>query len=94
MLLTVDDRIITQANISAGGVSPIPLYLSEMRKSLLGKKVSEENISEAIEVALSEISPITDVRGSEEYKTLLLRQLLLAHFYKLSPEIIQAEILL
>lgn len=88
------DGIITQANISAGGVAPIPLYLSKMRKNLLGKKNTSKLIVEAIEVGLSEISPITDVRGSAEYKRLLLRQLLLAHFYKFSPEIIQSEILL
>jgi xanthine dehydrogenase small subunit len=94
VLLKADNGIITQANVSAGGVAPIPLYLSEMRKSLLGKKVNAATISESIDVALSEISPITDVRGSAEYKKLLLRQLLLAHFLKFSPEIIQSEILI
>jgi xanthine dehydrogenase small subunit len=29
----------------------------------------------------TEISPISDARGSKEYKTLLLGQLLKAHFY-------------
>jgi xanthine dehydrogenase small subunit len=94
MMLKIDNGIITQANISAGGVAPIPLYLSAMRKNLLGKKITPESIVESIEVGLSEISPITDVRGSAEYKRLLLRQLLLAHFYKFSPEIIHSEILL
>lgn len=94
ILLKADNGIITQANISAGGVAPIPLYLSEMRKSLLGKKLNADTICESIEVALLEISPITDVRGSAEYKKLLLRQLLLAHFFKFSPEIIHSEILL
>ena len=94
MFLKADNGIITQANVSAGGVAPIPLYLSEMRKSMLGKKVNAATISDAIVVALSEISPITDVRGSAEYKKLLLRQLLLAHFLKFSPEIIHSEILI
>ena len=92
--LKVDNGIITQANISAGGVAPIPLYLAKMRKSLLGKKINAETISEAVEAALSEINPITDVRGSADYKQLLLRQLLLAHFYKFFPQTIQSEILL
>ena len=65
-----------------------------MRKSLLGKKINAETISEAVEAALSEINPITDVRGSADYKQLLLRQLLLAHFYKFFPQTIQSEILL
>lgn len=94
ILLKADNGIVTQANISAGGVAPIPLYLAEMRKSLLGKKVSADTIIEAIEIGLSEISPITDVRGSAEYKKLLLRQLLLAHFYKYSPQLIESEVVL
>jgi xanthine dehydrogenase small subunit len=94
ILIKIDNGIITQANISAGGVAPIPLYLAEMRKSLLGKKVSSETISEAIQVALSEINPITDVRGSAEYKKLLLRQVLLSHFHKYSPELVESELAL
>ena len=42
-------------------------------------------------MALSEISPISDARGSAEYKKLLLRQLLFAHFIKLFPEQIDVE---
>jgi len=33
-----------------------------------------------------EISPISDIRGSKEYKRLLARQLLYAHFIKLFPK--------
>ena len=94
ILMKVDNGIITQVNISAGGVAPIPLYLNGMRKSLLGKKVNCETIIKAIDVALTETSPITDVRGSAEYKKLLLRQLLLAHFHKYSPELVEAEMTL
>jgi xanthine dehydrogenase small subunit len=94
MQLKIDNGIITQANISAGGVAPIPLYLAEMQKSLLGKELSANRISEAIQTALSEIRPISDVRGSAEYKKLLLRQLLLAHFHKFSPQLIEEELAL
>lgn len=93
MLLKVDNEIITHANVSAGGVAPIPLYLNEMRKTLLGKKITAEYIFEAIKVGLNEISPITDVRGSAEYKKLLLRQLLLSHFHKFFPELVESELL-
>jgi xanthine dehydrogenase small subunit len=91
--LKIDNGIITQANISAGGVAPIPLYLAEMRKSLLGKKISAVTISEAIQVAVSETNSITDVRASCEYEELLLRQLLLAHVYKLTRETSHSDIL-
>ncbi|NWF91089.1 MAG: FAD binding domain-containing protein [Ignavibacteriaceae bacterium] len=94
MQLKIDNGIITHVNISAGGVAPIPLYLTEMRKSLLGKKINSSTISEALQSALSEVNPITDVRGSADYKKLLLRQLLLAHFHKFSPQLIEEELTL
>ena len=84
--LEINDDSISKVHISAGGVSPIPLYLSKTSEFLLSKRINYANISEAIEIAMSEISPITDARGTSEYKSLLLRQLIFAHFIKLFPE--------
>ena len=72
-----------EAHVSAGGVAPIPLYLRKTSKFLLGKEISDETISEANEILQTEISPISDVRGSADYKRLLLRQLFTAHFVEL-----------
>ncbi len=78
----VEYRII-DAQVSAGGVSPIPLYLPRTSEYLRGKDVNEETIAATSEIMQSEISPISDVRGTAEYKRLLLRQLFRAHFYEL-----------
>ncbi|MBT5115607.1 MAG: (2Fe-2S)-binding protein, partial [Candidatus Marinimicrobia bacterium] len=45
----------------------------------------------ANDVLQREISPISDVRGSADYKRLLLRQLFYAHFIKLFPTQITLE---
>ncbi len=74
---------ITEAHIAVGGVSPIPLYLKETSSFLNGKTINEETITAANEIMQSEISPISDVRGTEAYKRLLLRQLFTAHFVEL-----------
>jgi xanthine dehydrogenase small subunit len=74
---------IIEAHASAGGVAPIPLYLEKTSDFLRGKNVNKEVIEEAHEIMQSEISPISDVRGSETYKRLLLRQLFTAHFAEL-----------
>ena len=42
-------------------------------------------------IAMDEVAPISDARGSAEYKTILLGQLVKAHLYKLFPEHIPAE---
>jgi xanthine dehydrogenase small subunit len=74
---------ILEAHASAGGVAPTPLYLKKTSEFLRGKEISDEVISKALEIVQSEISPISDVRGSEEYKRLLLKQLFTAHFVEL-----------
>ncbi|MEP6788337.1 MAG: FAD binding domain-containing protein, partial [Acidobacteriota bacterium] len=61
---------IVDAHVAAGGVSPIPLYLKQTSEFLRGKEVNEETIAEANEIMQSEISPISDVRGTESYKRL------------------------
>jgi xanthine dehydrogenase small subunit len=77
------DNKILEARVSAGGVAPIPLYLRKTSEFLRGRKISEETILQANEILQTEISPISDVRGSAEYKRLLLRQLFTAHFVEL-----------
>jgi len=74
---------IESAHVAAGGVSPIPLYLGKTSEFLVGKTVDKETIAVANEIMQSEISPISDVRGTEQYKRLLLRQLLQAHFVEM-----------
>ena len=76
-------NVITEAYVSAGGVAPIPLYLRNTSEFLRGKEINDVTISEATEILQTEISPISDVRGSESYKRLLLRQLFTAHFVEL-----------
>ena len=90
----VNDNKFSVVHISAGGVGPIPLYLSKMVESLNGKEITYDDIKHSIDIALTEISPISDVRGSIEYKKLLLRNLLLAHFLKLFPEVVKEEAVL
>ncbi len=81
--LTMSGSNIAEAHVAAGGVAPIPLYLKETSAFLNGKEVNEETITAAIEIMQSEISPISDVRGTEGYKRLLLRQLFRAHFVEI-----------
>jgi xanthine dehydrogenase small subunit len=86
MQLTMLGQNISECYLSAGGVSPVPLFLRKTCEFFAGKPVTEEIILKANMVMQEEISPISDVRGSEQYKRLLLRQLLIAHFLRLFPE--------
>ena len=89
--ISVTDNEINETHLSAGGVGPIPMYLNETSAFLNGKELSAQNIKSANDVLQREISPISDVRGSADYKRLLLRQLFYAHFIKLFPTQITLE---
>ena len=82
---------IGDAHFSMGGVAPIPLYLHQTSQVLRGRTLDLETAFEAVRISQQEIAPITDVRGSAEYKRLLARQLLIAHFVTLFPERFTAE---
>lgn len=78
---------IQSCHLSAGGVGPIPMYLQQTVDVLLGQEPSVQLFRQALDVLQIEISPISDVRGQESYKRLLLRQLFIAHIQKIFPEI-------
>lgn len=84
--LRVKENTIKQAHLSAGGVGPIPAYLSKGSEFLIGKQVSPDTVQRLIEIVQAEIKPISDARGSASYKRLLLSQLIKSHFITLFPE--------
>jgi len=92
--ITIKGDVIESGCISAGGVGPVPIYLQKASEFLKGKNISESLIGEVIEIAQTEISPISDTRGTAEYKRLLLRQLIKAHFITLFPEMATEKLLI
>ena len=84
--MSVENNIISEAHASIGGVAAIPKYLFETSKYLIGKPLTSETIINANDVLQNEISPISDVRGTSDYKRLLGRQLFFAHFTELFPK--------
>lgn len=94
ILLEVKEGKISKAHASTGGVFAFPRYLKQTSEFLTGKTISEKVISNAAQILQNEIAPISDARGTAEYKRLLARQLFYAHFIHLFPSIINAEKLL
>ncbi|HEX9654464.1 MAG TPA: hypothetical protein VGA99_12200, partial [bacterium] len=80
--------VIAEIELSMGGVAPVPLFMKNTCVFLKGKPVTRQTIVDAIQVAMKEISPISDIRGAADYKRLLVRQLIIAHFTKLFPEFV------
>jgi len=81
----VDHGRIRAARLAAGGVAPVPLFLEHASAWLAGRSIDAQTMRGAADQAAAESSPITDVRGSAEYKRRLLRHLVFAHFLRLFP---------
>ncbi|MGB5072475.1 MAG: FAD binding domain-containing protein, partial [Flavobacteriales bacterium] len=89
--LEKEGHTIRQAFISAGGVAPVPKFLANTAAFLIGKETTTETVRTAVAVMNEEIAPISDARGTADYKRLLLRQLFFAHFMELFPERIKLK---
>ena len=87
LFLTVENKTIINATLSAGGVGPIPMVLKNSSAFLKNKNISIELIEDLVEIMNEEIAPISDARGTKEYKSLLLKQLVKAHFITLFPSL-------
>jgi len=91
MSLCVEENAFRQIHISVGGVAAIPLYLHKTCALLQGETITVTILQQGLELAQTETSPLADTRGSVEYKRLLLRQLLIAHWLKLLPDYVSWE---
>ncbi|WP_162128400.1 FAD binding domain-containing protein [Flavobacterium phycosphaerae] len=84
--VSTNGTAITDADVSMGGVGPIPKYLAKTSTFLVGKEITVATVKEAEQLLQTELAPISDARGTEAYKRLLARQLFFAHFITLFPE--------
>ena len=89
--ISIENNSIREAHFSVGGVAAIPKYLYKTNDYLIGKKINSDTIIAAQKILQSEISPISDVRGTSEYKRLLAKQLFFAHFIELFPNLIELK---
>ncbi len=60
---------IKSARISLSSVAPTPLFVKAAGDALAGKPANAESIQVAAEIARDAAKPITDMRGTAEYRT-------------------------
>lgn len=68
LLLEMEGGRCRKVRVAAGSVAPIPLRLSKVETLLEGNAISKDLVSKAQQLAREIVSPITDIRATEEYR--------------------------
>jgi carbon-monoxide dehydrogenase medium subunit len=71
--LTLAGNSIERARVALGAVAPTPVRALKAEAALEGQSVSDEAFARAAEAAAEECSPISDVRGSAEFRLHIVR---------------------
>ena len=68
-----NDGTLETARIALGAVAPTPIRATRAEESLAGKPATSDSFAAAAEIAATESSPISDIRGSAEFRRHLVR---------------------
>jgi carbon-monoxide dehydrogenase medium subunit len=66
--VVLNNGTIESARISLASVAPTPLYVKEAEDALVGKPPTEDSVRAAAELAKEAASPITDMRGTADFR--------------------------
>ena len=69
VVLDKSNSTFTEARIALASVAPVPLFVKEAGEALVGKPVNIESIKLASGIARDAAKPITDMRGTIEYRS-------------------------
>jgi xanthine dehydrogenase small subunit len=84
--LTLDGDRITRATIAYGGVAPTVIRLPRTESFLTGKSATLDTFEQAGRLARAEIKPISDVRGSADYRLQLAENIMAKFWYEVFGE--------
>lgn len=72
VFVEIEGQMCHRARVAAGSAAPVPMRLKKVESLLEGKKISPGLLERAQELAEKSVDPITDVRGTEEYRRRLI----------------------
>ena len=82
--LEIEADTVVAVRIATGGVGPTVVRLPKAEAALIGQSLSETSMHAAGQIARKEITPISDVRGSANYRLQLVENLFVKCFHDLS----------
>ena len=86
ILVQTDGDTISSAKIAYGAVGPIVLRLPKTEAFLTGRQLVSDTMAEAGDIAVEEITPLTDVRGGKDFRLQLAKNVLLKFAAQSDPQ--------
>ncbi len=75
--LSVDSTTINNVKFGLGGMAAIPLLAIHCQQALIGQPIEVASFEKAAQVLSLDVSPLTDVRASREYRMHVIQRLLI-----------------
>ena len=75
--LSGDGMTIQNAKFGLGGMAAIPLLAAECQQALIGQAVNVASFEQAAQMLPKDVSPMTDVRASREYRMHVMQRLII-----------------
>ena len=66
--VVLDNGNIESARVALAAVAPVPLFVTAINDAIAGKPANEDTLAEAGQIAKDAARPITDMRGTVEYR--------------------------
>jgi xanthine dehydrogenase small subunit len=88
--MRLDGETIFEAAIAFGAVGPTVIRARKTEEFLRGQTLDEVTMQQAGDVAVAEISPISDVRGAADYRDQLTRNILLKFYHEIQTMAVPA----
>jgi xanthine dehydrogenase small subunit len=88
--LRLDGETIAEAAVALGAVGPTVIRARSAEAFLHGRRFDEDTMRAAGDIAVREISPISDVRGAADYRYQLTRNIFLKFYHESQPRAVPA----
>jgi len=71
-LIQLDGKVVKEIRIALGSVAPTPIRAYRAENVIKGQTISDQSLKDTCQVAMTECSPISDVRASARYRTAMV----------------------
>ncbi|MCF6216217.1 MAG: xanthine dehydrogenase small subunit [Emcibacter sp.] len=91
--VTLDDGLISSARVAYGGVAATPIRALNTENTLIGAKWNERTIQSAMSALKNDLSPISDMRASADYRLKVARNILFKAYIEYDTPLSQTRLI-